>query len=68
MQVKNNITDISLEMDKLYGEAGIPEREAFRLDAYVYCTGQIVTETGNRYFRTIPTCNLRRPGSCSPGS
>jgi DNA-binding XRE family transcriptional regulator len=42
MQVNNNITDISLEMDQLYGKVGTPEREAFRREAYAYCMGQII--------------------------
>jgi DNA-binding XRE family transcriptional regulator len=42
MQANNDITDISLEMDNLYGKVGTPEREAFRSEAYAYCMGQII--------------------------
>jgi len=42
MEANNNITDISLEMDNLYGKVGTPEREAFRREAYAYCMGQMV--------------------------
>jgi DNA-binding XRE family transcriptional regulator len=43
MQAKDDlITDISLEMDNLYGKVGTPERDAFRREAYAYCLGQIV--------------------------
>jgi DNA-binding XRE family transcriptional regulator len=42
MTAKNDITDISLEMDNLYGKAGTPEREQFRREAYAYCMGQII--------------------------
>jgi DNA-binding XRE family transcriptional regulator len=42
MQANNDITDISLEMDNLYGKVGTPERETFRKEAYAYCMGQII--------------------------
>jgi ribosome-binding protein aMBF1 (putative translation factor) len=42
MSTNNNLTDISLELDNLYGEAGTPEREMFRREAYVHCMGQII--------------------------
>ncbi len=42
MRAKNNITDISAEMDKLYGKVGTSEREQFRREAYAYCMGQII--------------------------
>jgi DNA-binding XRE family transcriptional regulator len=43
MEVKDDlITDISLEMDNLYGKVGTPERDAFRREAYAYCVGQLV--------------------------
>jgi DNA-binding XRE family transcriptional regulator len=43
MEAKDNfITDISSEMDSLYGKAGTPEREAFRQEAYAYCMGQVI--------------------------
>jgi DNA-binding XRE family transcriptional regulator len=42
MEAKNDITDISLEMDNLYGKVGTPEREQFRREAYAYCMGQII--------------------------
>ena len=44
MQAKNDITDVSLEMDKLYGKVGTPERDAFRREAYAYCMGQIIRD------------------------
>jgi DNA-binding XRE family transcriptional regulator len=44
MQANNNITDISLEMDNLYGKPGTPEREAFRREAYACCMGQIIRD------------------------
>ncbi|MDR1896160.1 MAG: helix-turn-helix domain-containing protein [Prevotellaceae bacterium] len=44
MEANNNITDISLEMDNLYGKAGTPEREAFRREAYAYCMGQVIRD------------------------
>jgi DNA-binding XRE family transcriptional regulator len=40
----NNITDISLEMDNLYGKVGTPGREAFRREAYAYCMGQVIKD------------------------
>jgi len=42
MQVNNDIIDISLEMDNLFGKVGTPERNAFRREAYAYCMGQII--------------------------
>jgi DNA-binding XRE family transcriptional regulator len=42
MKANNNITDISLELDNLYGKVGTPEREAFRREAYAYLMGQII--------------------------
>jgi len=42
MITKNDITDISAEMDNLFGKVGTPEREEFRREAYVYCMGQII--------------------------
>jgi hypothetical protein len=39
MEAKNDITDISLELDNLYGKVGTPEREQFRREAYAYCNG-----------------------------
>jgi DNA-binding XRE family transcriptional regulator len=42
MEANNNITDISLEMDNLYGKVGTPERDAFRREAYAYCMGQVI--------------------------
>ena len=42
MITKNDITDISAEMDKLFGKVGTPEREEFRREAYAYCVGQII--------------------------
>jgi DNA-binding XRE family transcriptional regulator len=42
MKANSNITDISVELDKLYGRVGSPERESFRREAYAYCMGQII--------------------------
>jgi DNA-binding XRE family transcriptional regulator len=44
MEVNNNITDVSLEMDNLYGKVGTPEREVFRREAYAYCMGQVIRD------------------------
>ena len=41
----NDITDISAEMDALYGKVGTPEREQFRRKAYTYYMGQILRDT-----------------------
>jgi len=40
MQASNDITDISLELDTLYGKVGTPEREQFRKE-YM---GQIIVD------------------------
>jgi DNA-binding XRE family transcriptional regulator len=43
MQTKDdNITDISAELDALYGKTGTPEREQFRREAYTYYMGQVI--------------------------
>jgi len=42
MITKNDITDISAEMDSLFGKIGSPEREQFRREAYNYYMGQII--------------------------
>jgi DNA-binding XRE family transcriptional regulator len=44
MEVNSNITDISLEMDNLYGNVGTPERDEFRREAYAYCMGQVIRD------------------------
>jgi hypothetical protein len=44
MEANNDITDISLEMDNLYGRVGTPERDAFRREAYAYCMGQVIRD------------------------
>jgi DNA-binding XRE family transcriptional regulator len=44
MQTRNDITDISAEMDALYGKVGTPEREAFRKEAYAYYMGQMLQD------------------------
>jgi DNA-binding XRE family transcriptional regulator len=44
MEANNNITDISLEMDNLYGKVGTPERNSFRREAYAYCMGQVIRD------------------------
>jgi ribosome-binding protein aMBF1 (putative translation factor) len=44
MQASNDTTDISLEMDNLYGKVGTPERDAFRQEAYTYCMGKIIRD------------------------
>jgi DNA-binding XRE family transcriptional regulator len=43
MRANNDlITDISMEMNELYGNVGTPEREAFRREAYAYCMGKVI--------------------------
>ena len=42
MRANKDITDISLELDNLYGKVGTPEREQFRREAYAYYMGQII--------------------------
>ena len=37
MQARSSITDISAEMDVLYGKVGTPKREQFRREAYAFC-------------------------------
>ncbi|MDR1739411.1 MAG: helix-turn-helix domain-containing protein, partial [Bacteroidales bacterium] len=45
MKTKNNkITDISAELDTLYGKDGSAEREQFRREAYAYCMGQVIKD------------------------
>jgi DNA-binding XRE family transcriptional regulator len=44
MKANSNITDVSLEMDNLYGKVGTPERDAFRREAYAYCMGQVIRD------------------------
>jgi hypothetical protein len=44
MEANNNITDISLEMDNLYGKVGTPERDAFRKEAYIFCMQQAIED------------------------
>ncbi|MDR2497588.1 MAG: helix-turn-helix domain-containing protein [Tannerellaceae bacterium] len=44
MKTRSEITDVSLEMDSLYGKVGTPERDAFRTEAYAYCMGQIIRD------------------------
>ena len=44
MQARNEITDISAELDNLYGKVGTPEREQFRREAYAYYMGQILLD------------------------
>ncbi len=49
MKTKNNkITDISAELDTLYGKDGSPEREQFRREAYAYCMGRRTCPTYRR--------------------
>lgn len=43
MTVKK-IRSVSAELDELYGKEGTPERDAFRREAYVYYTGQIIEQ------------------------
>ena len=43
--VNNNITDISAELDALYGKVGSPEREQFRKEAYTFNKGQFLRKT-----------------------
>jgi len=42
MQPKGDITDISAELDALYGKVGTSEREQFRREAYAYYMGQVL--------------------------
>ena len=44
MQTKSDITDISAELDALYGKSGTPEREAFRREAYAFYMGQLLQD------------------------
>jgi len=44
MEEKNDITDVSAELDALYGKVGSPEREQFRKEAYIYYMGQILQD------------------------
>lgn len=45
MSTKKQITDISAELDSLYGETGSPEREKFDEDAWDFYTSQILLKT-----------------------
>lgn len=46
MQANNDlITDISQEMDDLYGKVGTPKRARFDEEAYAFYTSQILLET-----------------------
>ena len=42
MEERNDITDVSAELDALYGKVGTPEREEFRKEAYAWYMGQIL--------------------------
>ncbi len=42
MEANSHLTDVSLEMDRLFGKVGSPERNEFRREAYAYCMGQII--------------------------
>jgi DNA-binding XRE family transcriptional regulator len=44
MEAKHRIRSVSAELDELYGKEGTPQREAFRMDAYAYYTGQIIEQ------------------------
>ena len=44
MQENNDITDISAELDALYGKVGTPEREQFRREAYNFYLGQVLQD------------------------
>ena len=48
MKAKNEMTDVSLEMDSLYGKVGTPELEAFQREAYACCVGQIIRDARHR--------------------
>lgn len=45
---KKELMDVDAMMSELYGEVGTPEREQFRMEAYNYCVGQIVSEARKR--------------------
>jgi len=40
----NAIRNVSAELDALYGAEGTESREAFRREAYAYCTGQVIQD------------------------
>lgn len=42
MQERNDITDISAELNALYGNLGTPKRDEFRREAYAWYMGQIL--------------------------
>lgn len=44
MQVNPNVHSMDAVLDKLYGEVGSPQREAFRQEAHAYCIGQLIQE------------------------
>jgi len=44
MQARDDIKDVSAELDALYGKAGTPERDQFRREAYAYYMGQILQD------------------------
>ena len=44
MQANPDVHSMDAVLDKLYGEVGSPEREAFRQEAYSSCIGQLILE------------------------
>ena len=44
MQTRNDIKDVSAELDALYGKVGTPGREQFRKEAYAFYMGQILQD------------------------
>lgn len=44
MQANPDVHSMDAVLDKLYGEVGSLEREAFRQEAYSYCIGQLIQD------------------------
>lgn len=44
MQARNDIGSFDEILDRKYGKAGTPSRDAFHNEAYSYCVGQIILE------------------------
>lgn len=41
---KNELFDVNTLMDEKFGKVGSPEREKFRIDAYDFCVGQVISK------------------------
>jgi len=52
----NNITDISAELETLYGKVGSPEREQFRKEVYTFNKEQFLCKTSKRE-KMLKKCN-----------